>query len=94
MQSAFPITDKWGVIRQIYMEKMPEIWEASELNPLGQTDPYFVDWAVEFTPIEEQAWHSIRSQGVPLYCKLPLPSQKIGRIDNMRPAHWVAQFRS
>ncbi len=72
MQSVSAITDKWGLLRQIYMEKMPEIWETSESNPLGQIDPYFVDWALEFTPIEKQAWHSIRSRGVPMYPQFPL----------------------
>lgn len=85
-QSASAITDKWGLLRQIYMEKMPEIWEASELDPLGQTDPYFVDWAVKFTPIEKLAWHSIRSQGVPLYPQFPLFNHF---VDFANPFHRV-----
>ena len=38
IQRVSEITDKWGLLRQIYMEMMPEIWEASELDPWGQID--------------------------------------------------------
>jgi hypothetical protein len=66
------ITDKWGFIHQIYMERMPHIFAASRHNVRGKISPYFIDWILEFSPIEDVAWFSIRSQGVPLYPQLPL----------------------
>ncbi len=66
------ITDKWGLLRQIYMEKMPEIWAASKAHRSGSIDPYFVDWIMEFSPIESDAWQAIRGRGVPLYPQFPV----------------------
>ncbi len=66
------ITDKWGFIRQIYMEYMPEIIESAESRIRGKIDPYFIDWVLDFSPIEEAAWTCIRARGVPLYPQFPL----------------------
>lgn len=35
-------------------------------------DPYFINWVNYFSPIETQAWQSIRCYGVPLYPQLPV----------------------
>ena len=51
---------------------MPQIMEASQDDIRGQIDPYFIDWLLKFTQIEDVAWDAIRSQGVPLYPELPL----------------------
>src|SRR6266511_52703 len=66
------ITDKWGFIRQVYMEHLPIIVEVSKKKVRAKIDPYFVDWLIEFTPIESDAWTSIRGKGVPLYPQFPL----------------------
>ncbi len=66
------ITDKWGFIRQVYMEHLPLIMEASRKNIRARIDPYSIDWLMEFTPIEKDAWISIRAKGVPLYPQFPL----------------------
>lgn len=60
------ITDKWGYIRQIYMEKVPDIIEASRQDITAWIDPYFIDWILHFTPIEDIAWNSIRPR-MPMY---------------------------
>jgi len=67
------ITDKWGFFRQIYMESISRILEISEkdINKWGQS--YSVDWSSFFSPIESDAWSSIRSQGrIVLYPQFPL----------------------
>ena len=81
------ITDKWGFIRQVYMEYMPEIISIAEDHIRGAINPYFLDWAIHFSSIEESAWMCIRSRGIPLYPQFPLfnyfidfanPYQRIG----------------
>jgi hypothetical protein len=67
------ITDKWGYIRQGYMEHMPDIMAAARKNRRGWIAPYFYDWSTYFSPIEEVAWHAIRGHyGIPLYPQFPL----------------------
>jgi hypothetical protein len=66
------ITDKWGFIRQVYMEHLPIIVEISKKNIRGKINPYFIDWLIDFTHIEIDAWNSIRGKGVPLYPQFPL----------------------
>jgi hypothetical protein len=67
------ITDKWGFIRQIYMENLPDIMEASKNSVRRWIDPYFLDWINHFSPIEEIAWNSIRgSHYIPLYPQFPV----------------------
>lgn len=76
LKVAFPklekIVDKWGFIRQAYMELMPEILAAAKVKPGGRIDPYFLDWQKHFSHIERIAWDSIRMRGVALYPQLPL----------------------
>jgi len=61
---------QWDVIREAYDFHLPDILEARSHGPRGRTSPYFIDW--KFTPIEEYAWHDIRSIGVPLYPQFPV----------------------
>ncbi len=67
------ITDKWGYIRQVYMEKMPYIMEMAKFDISNMIDPYLMDWLPIFTPIEVIAWNKIRSLGrIALYPQFPL----------------------
>lgn len=67
------ITDKWGYIRQVYMERLPWILEAAKAHKQRWIDPYFFDWASYFSPIERIAWNSIRGHHcIPLYPQFPL----------------------
>lgn len=66
------ITDKWGFIRQMYMELMPAIMERAANNIFVPIDPYFLDWGAHFSPIEQEAWISIRSMSIALYPQFPL----------------------
>lgn len=66
------ITDKWGFLRQIYLEVMPDIMAKFKLGKRQGINPYFIDWLPFLSPIEEIAWNSIRTQGVPLYPQFPL----------------------
>lgn len=60
--------ERWGLIRRMYAEHMPAILEAGDRG----VDPYFTDWVSVFTPIEMDAWQSIRGYGVPLYPQFPV----------------------
>lgn len=67
------ITDRWGFIRQAYMEMIPYIIEKAKSNLSVFIFPYFIDWITVFTPIEKIAWNSIRTIGsIPLYPQFPL----------------------
>jgi very-short-patch-repair endonuclease len=66
------IVDKWGFIRQAYMEMMPLIMATAKASPTRGIDPYFLDWEKHFSPIESIAWASIRMRGMPLYPQFPL----------------------
>lgn len=55
----------FGGIRKIY-----EL-EADEIER-GNYDPYIVDWSLIFTPIEFDAWYSIRSGGHRMYPQFPV----------------------
>mgnify|MGYP000221077623 CR=1 FL=1 len=67
------ITDKWGFIRQLYMDNLAEILKTSEESITRWTQPYYFDWASHFSPIEEVAWNSIRSHGrIVLYPQFPV----------------------
>ncbi|MGB3777043.1 MAG: DUF559 domain-containing protein, partial [Tunicatimonas sp.] len=67
------ITDKWGFIRQAYVEKMPDIMKVSKDDVRRGISPYFIDWVPVFTPIEQEAWNSIRSTGgIAMYPQFPL----------------------
>ncbi|WP_162427684.1 DUF559 domain-containing protein [Pontibacter pudoricolor] len=66
------ITDKWGFIRQMYMELMPEIISAARRDIAIPISPYFLDWSSHFSPIEFHAWCSIRAMRIALYPQFPL----------------------
>ena len=67
------ITDKWGFFRQIYMENISRILEVSEKDINKWAQSYSVDWGSFFSPIESDAWNSIRCQGhIVLYPQFPL----------------------
>lgn len=38
----------------------------------GQYDPYIVDWTLIFTPIEDDAWYSIRTLGLRMFPQYPV----------------------
>ena len=61
---------KWEAIRCLYEWQTPKIMRAQ----CDETciDPYVLDWLSIFTPIEKDAWHSIRCSGVPLYPQYPV----------------------
>lgn len=62
--------EQWEHIREIYKNWMPAIMEAGAQG--RGIDPNFVDWGPLFSPIEREAWNSIRGLGVPLYPQLPV----------------------
>jgi very-short-patch-repair endonuclease len=66
------ITDKWGYIRQIYMEMLPHIMQVSKTNVAQIINPYPVDWSKYFSPIEYMAWASIRSHYIAMYPQFPV----------------------
>ncbi len=66
------ITDKWGFIRQMYMEMMPDIIAKAKNEVCIPINPYFLDWSTHFSPIEYNAWISIRATRIALYPQFPL----------------------
>jgi very-short-patch-repair endonuclease len=67
------IVDKWGYLRQLYMENISDILKVSEENIHRWSDVYYLDWPSFFSPIEKIAWNSIRDLGfVVLYPQFPL----------------------
>ncbi len=67
------ITDKWGCFRQLYIENIADIISTSEKNIQNWTNAYYLDWYSHFSPIEKQAWNSIREMnGVVLYPQFPV----------------------
>lgn len=69
---ASTLVDKWGFIRQAYIEMMPAIIAAGRQGSRGHIGVSFWDWLKGMTPIEEDAWMSIRSKGIPLYPQFPV----------------------
>ena len=55
---------RWNAIREIYL------LQESRQGGMGRY-PYFVDWSLIFTPIEEDAWFSIRAFGLPFFPQYP-----------------------
>lgn len=51
------------------------------------SDPYWLDWSAVFTPIEMDAWCSIRAHALPFY-----PQYPVGRyfVDFANPYHKIA----
>ena len=66
------VKDRFSFIKQIYAIWLPIILKYGQRG----IDPYFTNWDNMFTPIERQAWYSIRYYGIPLYPQLQTPSQK------------------
>jgi len=66
------ITDKWGFLRQIYMELLPWIMEGAKKDVTCAVIPYPVDWSRYMSPIEISAWYSIRSHYIPMYPQFPV----------------------
>lgn len=60
-----------AVIREVYEEMTPVILERAAQGYLGQTNPYYVDWRKFMTPIEFDAWCSIRHKGIGLFPQYP-----------------------
>jgi hypothetical protein len=69
---AAKITDRWGIIRQGYMDRMPELMEVSKQDRTQWINPYFVNFASGFSPIEDAAWCAIRAHRAPLYPQFPV----------------------
>jgi hypothetical protein len=70
--TAKTIQERWGIIREVYKHLTPEIMESGEEGSFGLVDPYPVDWLKIFTPIEYDAWQSIRYRGIGLYPQYPV----------------------
>lgn len=67
------ITDKWGFFRQLYMENIPFILEASRKDKKRWSNIYLLDWRKHLSPIEQIAWDSIRvTSEIVLYPQFPL----------------------
>lgn len=66
------ITDKWGFLRQIYMEMLPWILEKAKADVVTPINPYPIDWTRYFSPIESHAWVSIRGHYMALYPQFPV----------------------
>lgn len=67
------ITDKWGYLRQVYMENIPEILHVANGSKTQWAQVYHLDWPSFFSPIERIAWGSIRDLGyIVLYPQFPL----------------------
>jgi very-short-patch-repair endonuclease len=65
---------RWGIIRKIYERMTPEIIERGKKGILAHLDPYVVDWCKFMTPIEFDAWCSIRGKGLGLFAQYPVLS--------------------
>jgi len=67
------ITDKWGFFRQLYMENIPFILEASRRDIKNWSESYLLNWNRFLSPIERTAWNSIRETSyIPLYPQFPV----------------------
>ena len=58
------------LIRKIWDIELPHV--VADLKAGNGFDPYFVDWTRWFTPIEWDAWHTIRRLGLPLFPQIPV----------------------
>lgn len=65
-------SSQWATIRKIYNEMLPDIMESSRQDIRSMVEPYYVDWSKIFTPIEEDAWYSIRIRDIALYPQFPV----------------------
>lgn len=65
----------YNEIRSHYEYLTPLIIERSKKHPSAWASPYCgaIDWIKIFTPIEDDTWHAIRSNGrIPLYPQYPV----------------------
>lgn len=62
------VKNKFDYFRKVYDYWLPKILEYKGRG----IDPYFVNWVDYMTPIELQAWYSIRAYGLPLYPQVPV----------------------
>jgi hypothetical protein len=65
----------YNEIRSHYEYLTPLILERSKKHPGAWVSPYCgdIDWIKIFTPIEDDTWHAIRSNGkIPLYPQYPV----------------------
>lgn len=58
--------EKWEAIRLLYSELTPMILDGERLSP------YYLDWCRLMTPIEFDAWQTIRRVGVPMWPQYPV----------------------
>ena len=67
------ITDKWGFFRQLYMENISFILEASLKDKKQYSQVYLLNWRKHLSPIERIAWDCIRDLGnIALYPQFPV----------------------
>lgn len=66
------ITDKWGVIRQVYMENIGDIMSHFESGAWSTINAHLLDWQIHLSPIEFRAWVYIHSLPIPLYPQFPV----------------------
>jgi len=75
-------SEQFAIIRNIYAIATPMIERAAAEGK--RVDPYFIDWIRYFTPIEMDAWDSIRCHGVPMYPQFPVLDYFIDFADPIR----------
>lgn len=78
---AFKKMNKWDAIRYLYGKVKPSILRRG--NGYG-INPYIIDWTSYFTPIELDAWQTIRSVGIPLYPQFPVGNYFVDFGDPIR----------
>lgn len=55
----------WNGIRTVWAQNMPAVLS-------GEPNPYFVDWTLIFTPIEDAVWGDIRCSGLNFFPQIPV----------------------
>jgi len=63
---------RYAVVQRVYEIVTPRILEAEAGRRGWWISPYFLDWDLLFTPIERDAWHSLRARGVRRYPQYPV----------------------
>ena len=69
-ETAIKEFDRRIVLRQYYMEAMPEIIERARTSPTAGVDPYPFDW--KFNENERNLWATIRGLAVVFYPEFPV----------------------
>lgn len=68
-----PKTERWGIIRQMYMECISKILATSKKDINSWIDVNFLEWQIMFSPIEKIGWDIIRSRPyMVMYPQFPL----------------------